>query len=243
MKKNMRKPLIVLGTVFFSMSILVGCVTQENLSETQMVESQTELAEIVRDESVALDEGITIEASSKRISNKLANETFADIKEQIIISNEGINTCENFSLVISSEKIKQDGIIWERLWIYYDLIPMREAKDHPFIIGMEEAKAGLSDAEEIAIAEEEIEGCYKEFEGNLNQQAEEPTMFQQMNLAYDPDGEDYTIYCESKPDGEYELVTLEEYFQQHTEDYEAEKQKGIEHLMEAVTFNESVNKN
>jgi hypothetical protein len=61
-------------------------------------------------------------------------------------------------------------------------------------------------------------------------------MFQQMNLAYDPDGEDYTIYCESKPDGEYELVTLEEYFKQHTEDYEAEKQKGIEHLMEAVTL-------
>jgi len=233
---------------FLSLSLLAGCGASEG---AQTLEAETEpLAveavdttgtegiaetETVSEEDVALADGITIQKSSKWISNRLANKAFEDIREQIIASNEGVSRCENFTLVISSEKKKDDGLIWEKLWVYYDLIMVREPEENPFLLGMKEGRDSLSDADEIAYADEEIDGWYKELEGNYQQKNEEPNMWQQMWLAYDPDGEDYTIYCESSVDGNYKLVILEEYMKEHTEDYDLEKLRGKEYILEEVT--------
>lgn len=232
------------------MLILSGCGTQEGVqspktetildtavSTEAVYEIETETVaetEDVPEEEVALDEGIEIQKSSKQISNRLANEVFEDIKGQISASNEGISRCENFKLVISSERKKEDGLLWEKLWIYYDLIPDREPGEDPFVIGMKDARDELTNKEQIACADEEIDGWMKELNGNYQQQKEEPDMWQQMWLAYDPDGEDYTIYCDTQPDGQYKQVTLEEYIKQHTEDYEQERKAGKEHMAEEV---------
>lgn len=247
-KLNMNRLAGKIVISFLSLSLLSGCGAS---GETQTLETETEplvveavdttetegtaQTETVSKEDVALADGITIQKSSKWISNRLANKAFEDIRGQITASNEGISQCENFTLVISSEKKKDDGLIWEKLWVYYDLIMVREPEENPFLLGMKEGRDSLSDADEIAYADEEIDGWYKELEGNFQQQNEEPNMWQQMWLAYDPDGEEYTIYCESSVDGNYELVILEEYMKERTEDYDLEKIKGKEYILEEVT--------
>ena len=236
-----------LGFFLLGMMILSGCGTQEGVQSlktgiildtsvsTEAVKAiETETAaktEASLENGVALDEGIEIQKSSKQISGRLANEVFEDIKGQISASNEGISRCENFKLVISGEKKKEDGLIWEKLWIYYDLVPDREPGEDPFVIGMKDARDELTDREQIACADEEIDGWMKELDGNYQQQKEEPDMWQQMWLAYDPGGEDYTIYCDTQPDGQYKQVTLEEYIKQHTEDYELRKAEGRDYIL------------
>lgn len=244
--KNLPRNILFVLSLF----LLAGCATEEKQpdGETQtQLEITTQAEAVVTTESeeieaepeteqkdqVALDKGIEIQKSSKRIPNDLANKAFKEIKEQISASNEGISNCENFELVISSEQ-KKDGLIWEKLWVYYDLIPAREPEEIPFLIGMKQARDKIDDTEQLKRVDEEIDGWYKEFEGNYQQKKEEPNMWLQMWLVYDPDGEDYTIYCETTPDGRYQLVTLEEYIEQHTENYELEVLKGEEYVMQVI---------
>lgn len=85
-------------------------------------------------DDMMLAEGIDIQKSSKRISNNMANEVFEDVKKQISASHEAYGKCENYKFVISSEREKKDGRIWEKLWIYYDLILVRKPEEDPLII-------------------------------------------------------------------------------------------------------------
>lgn len=243
--KNLPRNILFVLSLF----LLAGCATEEKQpdggTETQLeittqaenvvaLETETEAEpEITQKDQVTLDKGITIQKSSKKLPNDLANKAYEVIKEQISTSNEGISNCENFELVISSEQ-KKDGLIWEKLWVYYDLIPVREPEDNPFLIGMKQARDKIDDTEQLKRVDEEIDGWYKEFEGNYQQKKEEPNMWLQMWLVYGPDGEDYTIYCETKPDGRYQLVTLEEYIEQHTENYELEVLKGEEYVAQVI---------
>lgn len=243
-----------LSILLFAVCFTCGCGAPEGKqslnTEMPLVAAAQEAVNAVKTKATAgqettpkeeepLQEEIEIQKSSKRISNRLANAVFAYIKEQISASNEGFGRCENFRFVISGERKRKDGRIWEKLWIYYDLIPVRKPEESPFIIGMKEARDELTDKEQIVCADREIEGWIKGLEYDYEQQKEEPDMWNQMWLAYEPDGEDYTVYCDTtdysdRQSPRYKQVTLEEYIKQHTEDYDLRKKEGREYIAEAV---------
>lgn len=244
-----------IGILIFGLLLLSGCSSSEKeqtleaeetpettevteaaaIPETAAAPESDVMAETKQADDTVLDEGIDIQKSSKRISNSMANEVFEDVKKQISASHEAYGKCENYKFVISSEREKKDGRIWEKLWIYYDLIPVRKPEEDPLIIGMREARDTLSDKKQIVRADQYIDDWLAELKGNRQQQEEEPDMEYQVFLAWSPDGENYTLYYDTQVDGHHMQIPFDEYLKQHTEDYEREKEKGKAYLLEAIS--------
>lgn len=240
----MWKTVIKCGVLVVGLLFLTGCSqirkTQTGLKGTEretavaevVVSTETESDTELVQEDTELEDGICVQESSKRIPYSLVNTVFEDIKAQISASEESFGKCEDYKLEVCSERKKKDGRIWEKLFVYYDLIPVRKAEDDPLIVGMKEARDSLTDAKQIACADKEIDEWIKEIEGDYQQQKDEPDQELQIFLAYNPGGDDYSLYCDTHVDGHYMQITLEEYL--HTEDYETKKERGKEYIYNVV---------
>lgn len=210
-------------------------VIQEPVTEINIVTDVQAGTEITKDD-IPLNEEITIKENCTQIANNTLNDVFNELKQQLSDVHAGIYNYENFKMKVVSEKIQEDGSGWTQVTLSYDRIPVRGVEDDPFIIGMQEARDGLTDEKKIAAADEIIEGWRREKEGNIQELKDEPRCSDiDWYIAFSPDKDSYTIYHKGVYGNKDEMVELKDYIQKFCkEDAEDKKAQGQARLLESL---------
>ena len=162
--------------------------------------------------------------------------------EEIIEENKVMITDEIYSIISEAEKVRYNihnpkleivNIEIERADCIFsaDWEWIRKAEDDPMILGMHEAKATLTDEQEIAYADEITQGWISEIECWYGTERIET------RIVIKQDNDDWILYFPHVEDGQETLYVLSDYAATYwTEDFNARKQNGIIIINEAITL-------
>lgn len=177
--------------------------------------------------------GITIGNFCENLSEDVARQIYGDIQNIMKETYEDRERLENYSVYFQNQ-LETDGRYQLELLVGVDWTTIRDPKEHPLILGMEEALETLASDEEKQIGRAYINGWLAELMPEFQVTERIPVFLRA--YASKPDMSDYELYCNIYTEsGEETWVPMKDYYLEHyKENPEEKRQAGWDLLKEHV---------
>ena len=177
--------------------------------------------------------GITIGSLCENLSEETARQIYAEIQSIMMETYGASERLERFSVNFQKQR-EADGLYQLELLAGVDWTTIRDPREHPMILGMEEALETLGSDEEKRIGREYIDGWLAELTPEFQVTERIPIFLRAFSSQ--PDMSDYELYCSIYTEsGEETWVPMKEYYLEHyKENPEEKRQAGREMLEEYV---------